>query len=354
MQLRLDMTDFHLRAEVSHMRTMCSLRKAKAGKEEIKIACQNVREASQENCEILRMKCQSKYLKILEIEKTKQENAILDYEGERYTAIINDSKNNLLMQIQMSTCFVRIKGEIREVLYEKQKIVENDLNERSVSNEIKILSMKQIEAEADREEFELKSVYFSLIIGVTVSERFVTEMVEGFSPSFSYAKECESLGFFNESELLLQALKKDFLHKKCLMKIITSNIHKNFEENRLCDLDRSPDDLVKIHAEIDKRLKIDLKNLNEDFLKEKNELEIILLSQYNNKKKNLSQYENEISTIVEEHKTKLNDLKSTHSADKLRINDKTVSTEKVEESSTDVREEKVRMKILSKVFRSDN
>ena len=344
MQLRLDMTDFHLRAEVSHMKTMCSMRKAKAGKEEVKIACQNLREASQENCEILRMKCQSKYLKILEIEKLKQENAILDYECERYTAIINDSKNNFLMQIQMSTSFVRIQGEIREVLYEKQKIVENDLDERLISNEIKILSMKQIEAEGDREEFELKSVYSSLILDVTVSERFVTEMVQSFTPSFSYAIECKNFEFLNESEFLFQALKKDFLHKKCLMKIIASNIHKNFEENRLCDLDRSPDDLIEIYTEIDKRLKLDLKNLNEDFIKEKNELEILLLSQYNNKKKNLLQYENEISTIIENHKINSNNLKSTLLADQLKINDKVVSTEKVEETSTDVREEKVRMK----------
>ena len=338
MQLRLNMTEFHLRVEVSQMKAMCSLQRSKAGREEIEMAFSNIREAEEENCEILRLKCQSKYLKILETERSKQENSILDYENERFSSIINNSKNYFLILLQMSTSFLRIKGEIREVLSEKQKMIESNLNERFVPKEMIVLTIKQIEAEVDREQSELSGVYSSLISSITLSERLVTEMVESFIPSFSYTKELSFYGFLNESEQLFEALKKNFLHEKCIMKIISSNFHKNFEENRLRDLNRSGDDLTKIHLEIDNRLKEDIKELNNEYKKEKKHLELLLLSQFNEKKKNLIAYEEEVKTLVEEHSLILNNLKSTHTANQLEIK------EKRKDSSTDVLDKEVRRK----------
>ena len=76
-------------------------------KEEVEKACQNMKESTNENFEILRLKCESNSSKILEAEQNRQKDALLDYENERLSVVINDSKNSVLIQIQMSTSYLR-------------------------------------------------------------------------------------------------------------------------------------------------------------------------------------------------------------------------------------------------------
>ena len=304
------------------MRAVCALQHSRASKEEVERACLNLKESTLENFEILRLKCEANSLKIFENEKIRQKDALLDYENEKLWAVINDSKNSVLVQIQMSSSFIRIKGEIREALHEKQRIFELDLETQNLSEIVKSLAVEQIEAETMREEYELKGAYFSLIFGITVSEKLMSEMVEGFCPSFLYITELFLFGFLSEFEVLSYALEKDFMQRKFNKKVMAATIHREFEENRLFELERSPTDLEKIYTEIDKRLKTDLEELENDFEREKTELKKLLLSQLEDKNKSLVCYQNNVQIIIDKNKLNVSEMETSYNAEREVLEEK--------------------------------
>lgn len=300
-QLRMAMTEYNLQAEVLQMLSARDLQHRGAGREEVELVSQNLQECNNEKCEILRLSIQATHADLMQIEKDRQKNTVLDYENERYICIYADCNRHSMTRMQLSKSHQTMKSEVQRVLAEKQDILQHDLAVDLVPMETRLLAIQQIEAETRREESELDAAYCSLEIGWLVSEKLAGEMIEGSEPSIVYSKEELMQGYLKEKTLLSQALNDDYMYRRCVKKIINSNNQKDFEERRLSALERSHEELIPIYAEIDSRLKTEINSLINEYVKEKGSLDTLLLSQHTRKNEIQVLYEKEVAGISEKY-----------------------------------------------------
>lgn len=256
-QMRLCMAEFNLRAEVIQMRAGCDLHQRKAGILEVELLCQNLQDSAAENGEIMRVKLVQKHAQLVQLERERQDDVVLDYENERCLALCADIKRSVLSRIQVEVSYLTIKSELEEVLNEKKSSIQADYD-GIASEETRLLASEQVEAETKREECELKAAYSSISVGFLISERFLGELTGGVPPSVQYTQDVLLQGHLKEIEYLSCALHNDYMRRKCIKKIIAANTQKAYEERRLIQLGRPAEDLVLMYEDIESRLQKDL------------------------------------------------------------------------------------------------
>jgi hypothetical protein len=263
-----------------------------------------------ENSEKLKRKSQAKLVENIQKEKNRQETEIQNYEKERNFVHLEDSKEIILLKFQISKSLLRIKSDISDFFDEKMKSLQHGLLSKYVNNpeEEFFFENQLIKAVKERALCEAETVFSALLVRAEVYGKFLTEMVEGANPSFSYVTETTFHGYLENSENLLTDLTYKLLHQKAAQKLLDSNYQKNFEKNRLITLGTNPEILTKIDAEIENYLRIDFDILLSEYGREKENLNLSLLAAYTEMNNNQIVYDSECDKIVSEHKSKLDKL----------------------------------------------
>ena len=311
----MNLNEHQINAELNLIKIITNLRKNNSSKEEIEKIISNTKKIDQQKIEFLKSNSAKEFSKILQTVIARQNAAATDYEKERLSEIVENSKSSTLFQFRTQISFFILKKSVRGTYLEKRKNSENNLE--NVEN--KLFELKIIEAEYYQEIHNLQIIYSSFQNNYSIFSHFLREMIYGINPSFSYTKEIAFHGFTEVTEYSLASVTIEFFNKKFTRKLLEINLHKMFEKNRLLIYGRPETDLKNIYTEIDERFNSDIKFLQSCYHEDKESINSLYLSVYTECNNNQIVYEMENSKINYSISNMINEITSKYEDDKSLI-----------------------------------
>ena len=311
----MNLNEHEINAELNLIKIITNLRKNNSSKEEIEKIISNTKKIDQQKIEFLKSNSAKEFSKILQTVIARQNAAATDYEIERLSEIVENSKSSTFFQFRTQISFIILKKSIRGTYLEKRKNSKNNLE--NVENEL--FELKIIEAEYYQEIHNLQIIYSSFQNNYSIFSHFLREMIYGINPSFSYTKEIAFHGFTEVTEYSLASVTIEFFNKKFTRKLLEINLHKMFEKNRLLIYGRPETDLKNIYTEIDERFNSDIKFLQSCYHEDKESTNSLYLSLYTECNNNQIVYEMENSKINYSISNMINDVTSKYEDDKSLI-----------------------------------
>lgn len=318
---RLTMVEFELRSEIAQIKATTELTKRGAARDEIERKMEDLSKAKSSNASKLAAALNDRLNTINRIELDRQQEAPIFFEKERARAIEQNALREVKVALQMYRSIRNIQRDVRSALAEKKAALMTDLKGSAVSEEIKQLTVKEIEAETIREDLDLKVAYDSFEEGYAISERYLCEAVQGLEPSTPYISMLVRL--FNTSELhLLHESTYMEDERKRLRKRIEARKYREFEEVRLQRLSRAtPEALEAMRSDVEAHEQKELQLIDAATLQETTRLQQLYKSRLEEKLAVHSGYEAEVAEAVTSYEQEKSLLRTSYEHQRQSILD---------------------------------
>jgi len=249
-QNRLALVEFELRAEYQQIAGANELLQRGADKAEVNAAMADMTAKKTRDAAELSKKAAANLAAANAAELRRQEAAPLKYERERARAVQQIALREVQLAFQMQASSRRSQKEVDRVLQEKRAILLVELQKSPVSAEVKALTERQIHVECLREELELRTAYDSFEEGCKICDRYVSEVVQGLSPSTPYTSQLVQHYASKELYLVQQSVYMEDTRRRSKKRIAGLTL-KAFEGDRLRALGRPEEALVQLLLDVD-------------------------------------------------------------------------------------------------------
>jgi hypothetical protein len=251
-EMRVAMAEHGLRSEIEQITVTCDLHKRNADNMESELVLQNLADARKEKAEIVRLDTTYSFNKRIEEEKAAQaaHDSTSNFETFRVKVIQKNLLRNSRLLSKLSCTQRELLADMTAALEMKKNSQTDLLQQRSMPDEIKKLTVEEIDYETKREELELLAAFNGLRNDCALTLVQLSNVVEGFEVDIAFAAGAISFSSSNELSTLSNALAMDILKKKRSAQIDGRTL-KEFEMKRLMTLERDVNDIHKIEEEID-------------------------------------------------------------------------------------------------------
>ena len=315
-EMRLVQMENDLRSESQQMNLVGYLNSRNASQLEVSQALDNFHDAEKDRSELLLKSASLQFRKRVEEEQQHQSDALLDYESEYFRVVEQNSAYLALMDLKLKRARLSLHILINQAVLSKRDGIEEQLNRQNAPSFIKDLAMKQIEAEAKRESFELNAAFVSLRGGWLTLENFVSSMTEGRHPCIDFTKCLAEEAFSREFAELFTAFEFD-IQRSIVKNSLSSFIWREANAKRLVNLAKiknGSDQHSDPTEEDDMQAAEDFlsKMLREDF----SQNEKLLISKLKDNMSVQTEYADELKTATSKLELTLLSLKSNLDANK--------------------------------------
>jgi hypothetical protein len=258
--LKFRLTENSLQCEAKEIKLFSDLNRQQASEADINRFIHEQREIEQQDLVVLQGKLSAQYQREISEEKSRQSEAVNDYERELILITEKNAELEISVMISAELSQYQVLYDFKTSLQAKKEYFLQMYQQKTemplpeyVLHDLEI----QISAEIQREECELLAAYVSLLTGFLISERYAHAMVEGLKPHIPLCSSSLQLSNVRQLSFYRESYGYEFIRKK-YKKLVIGHTFREYESRRLILLGRTPEDLAILFADIEEKIKTDI------------------------------------------------------------------------------------------------
>jgi hypothetical protein len=299
---RLSRLEAYYRNEIVQITTESDLNKRAAEQKEVQLVFSNLEDGAKESFALLEEHIEADGKHRREQESKRQEQSCAGYEAERYLSVEDASFNTYQLSLDVESSLRTISKEMKQAMEKKKTDLIQGASQQEMSDEVKKLSMQQIDEESLMEEAKIAATYTAMVGQSQLSRRLSAEVTQGAYPSVDWGEKeiddytIEGTAALKES-LVHNAVRRSYKRKFSVART------KVYENLRLMSLDRDASELDRIYSRLDENLSERLELIEAEWQGELSRLTDTQNAQSKEMKAAHADFHDEVYMVLSEHES---------------------------------------------------